>query len=314
MKYILNSGAMTLPFFVPSSVVDSNLKLASHAQLKVLLVFLRNVSTGNSGESIADFLGLPLSEVYDALEFWAQAGVLSAVGQPDEEPKKDDVKPTPVKSTVVKPTREEIAQVAFSDATLSSLLRETELKFARPLRASEMQTLAWLYLDNGMDASLILMVVEYAIDQGNTSTAFIERTALSWIAAGVADLAQAESFIAERGRKLTAWGMVEAAFGIEKRKPSDKELEYANTWVIEWGFGSELLRQAYNRCIDQKTKLNMNYIGGILERWYKDGIKTLADLETSEVKSKAAATKNETTGKNQGAYDKEFVKNMLNKD
>lgn len=311
MNYILNSQAMTLPFFVPSAVVDSSIKLATHSQLKVLLVFLRNISTGMNEDGIAEFLNMPVSEVLDALEFWAQAGILSRIGQPAETAMapKPEIKEKPIKATVVKPTREEIAQIAFTDKKLSSLLRETEIKFARPLRASEMQSLAWLYLDHGMDVSLILMVVEYAIDQENTSTTFMERTALAWIDAGVTNLVEAENYIAERGRKLTAWGVVEKAFGIEKRKPSDKELDLSARWVTEWGFSKEMLHEAYNRCIDQKAKLSMTYINGILERWYKDKITTPADIDKAKP---AAAAKPDTKGGS--AYDKTLVEDILNKD
>ena len=308
MRYILNGQAMTSAFFVPSAVVDSNLKLASHTQLKVLLVFLRNVSANISEDRIAEFLRLPVSEVTDALEFWVQAGVLASVGHPEVVASKSEVKTKSVKSAVVKPTREEISQIAFTDPQLSDLLRETERKFARPLRVSEMQSLSWLYLDHGMDISLILMAVAYAIEQKNTSTAFIERTALAWIEAGVTNLEQADAYIREQNRKLTAWGMVEKAFGIDRRKPSDKELEYASRWVLEWGFSREMLKEAYNRCIDQTAKLQMSYINKILERWYKEKITTPADIDkpqTAAAKSKDSAS---------GAYDKKLVYDMLNKD
>ena len=33
--------------------------------------------------SIAEFLNMPVSEVLDALEFWAQAGILTRIGQPE---------------------------------------------------------------------------------------------------------------------------------------------------------------------------------------------------------------------------------------
>lgn len=315
MNYILNGQAMTTPFVVPASVVDSSLFLASHTQLKVLLVFLKNMSSGTSAEAIAEFLSIPVSEAEDALEFWAQAGILISLGATETViPEKKESPAVQVKPTVVKPTREEIAQLAFTDEKLAILLREAEMKFARPLRDSELKSLAWLYTDNGMDVSLILMLVEYAINQQSANVRFIEQTALAWLDAGVSTLTEAEDFIAERGRRMTAWGLIESAFGIEKRKPSDKELEYARKWVLEWGFGKDILHEAYNRCIDQKTKLNMGYIGGILENWHKSGVKTLADIENADNAAKEKASKKDgSTGSSDGAYDKSLIEELLNR-
>lgn len=310
MNYTLNTSAMAAPFFVPASVVDDHLKLASANQLKVLLFFLKNITFGTDEEAIADFLKLPVSEVTDALEFWVQAGVLSSVATSPvslpaekESPKKKAVKPI-----AIKPTREEVASVAFTDDRLAFLLQEAEMKLARTLRSGEIQTLAWLYLDHGMDISLILMLVEYAVSEGKATVSFIESTALGWIDAGVTTLSQAEEQIETRSRRKTAWGMIESAFGIERRQPSDKELEYAQRWIIDWHFSREMLREAYNRCIDQKAKISMPYINGILEKWFKDGTVTLeAAKSNSDLPKKS--------GKNDfGAYDKKLVNKLLNDD
>ncbi len=310
MDYILNNLAFTSSFLVPAAVSDQHLKLASGSQIKVLLFFLRNVSSGVEISDIAEFLKLPEAEVSDALEFWAQAGILTSVKaaetatQPQKEAKVKTAKPI-----VVKPTREEIASLSFTDEKLSFLLGEAEMKLARTLRGNELQTLAWLYLDHGMDVSIILMLVEYAVSEGKPTISFIESTALSWIDAGVTTLSEAEEQIEARTKKKTAWGMIESAFGIEHRMPSDKELEYANTWILEWGFSREMLRESYNRCVDQKAKLDMRYINGILTRWFKDGVKTVeATKETEKVAAKPLAKSGFS------AYDKDLVDQLLNKD
>jgi len=306
MSYILNSTAMASPVFVPSAVVDSNLKLASHTQLKVLLVFLRNMTNGNnSEENIASFLNLPLSEVNDALEFWAQAGILVSTAEPQELQLNKASKPKAVKPVSVKPTREEVAEVALSDPKLSFLLIEAEMKLARSLRSNELQTLAWLYLDYQMDVSLILMLVEYAVSEGKATVSFIEKTALNWIDAGVTTLAQAEEQIEERNQKKTAWNIVRSSFGIDARMPSDKELEYSDKWVIKWKFSREMLKEAYNRGIDQKAKLSMPYINSILERWFKEGITSLTEIARDKKTVKESSF---------AKYDRSFVDKLLNSD
>lgn len=305
MGYQVNGSAMSAPFFVPASIVDKHLKLATESQIKVLLFSLKNISSGIEPDVIADFLKLPLDEVNDALEFWVQAKVL--VNDSKQEPavsKKDESDKSVIKPVTVKPTREEISSIALTDNKLSFLLGEAEMKLGRAMRSNEIQNLAWLYLDHSMDVSLILMLVEYAVTENKATVSFIEKVALSWLDAGVTTLAQAEEQIELRSRKKTAWGMVESAFGLDHRLPSDKELEFAGKWIIEWHFSREMLKEAYNRCVDTKAKLDMRYINGILERWFKEGIKNPSDIE-KQTKSKQDSM---------ATYDKNLVNRLLNND
>ena len=304
MKYVVDSSAMMSPFFVPASVVDKHLRLASGDQLKVLLAFLRNLSLGLDEEKLAEMVKLPVSEVLDALEFWTQAGLLTCTEAPA--PKVAETPKKAVRSVAVKPTREEVAFAAAEDRKLALLLQEAEMKFARALRGGELQTLAWLYLDHGMDASLILMLVEYAVGESCTTLAFIEKTALSWLDAGVSSITEAEEMIEAAARKKTAWSLVCSAFGLDKRKPSDKELLFAEKWVVEWHFTRVMLTEAYNRCVDTNGKLSMPYINGILERWFKEGITTPDAIEDKKAKTQK--------DKGMATYDKSLVEKLLNKD
>lgn len=304
MKYAVDPSAMALPFFVPASVVDKHLRLASGDQLKVLLAFLRNLSLGFDEEKLAEAVRLPVSEVSDALEFWAQAGLLTPTEAPTK--KTPEAPKKAARSVAVKPSREEIAVAASEDRKLALLLQEAEMKFARALRGGELQTLAWLYLDHGMDASLILMLVEYAVGENCATISFIEKTALSWLDAGVSSITDAEEMIEAAARRKTAWSLVCSAFGMEYRKPSDNELNFAEKWVSEWHFTRQMLTEAYNRCVDSKGKLSMPYINGILEKWFKGGITTpeaISDEKAKTQKDEGMAT-----------YDKNLVEQILNKD
>ena len=297
---------MNAPFFVPSSVVDKHIKLASANQLKVLLVFLKNVSVGISPKDIAELLHLPESEVLDALNFWVEREIILTDGAPAASTPEESAKPAPIRSAAIKPSREEVAAAAISDPKIPFLIQEAEMKLSRGLRDGEIRTLCWLYLDYGMDVSLILMLVEYAVSEGKATVAFIESTALAWLAAGVTSLTEAEEQIEARNRKKTAWGIVLSAFGMEYRMPSDKELEFAGKWVVEWDFKGDLLREAYNICIDKNAKLSMAYINKILEKWHNDGVKTVEDTKsTAKPKEKKGGF---------GAYDKSLVEKLLNKD
>ena len=100
---------------------------------------------------------------------------------------------------------------------------------------------------------------------------------------------------------------MQKAFGIEARQPSKKELEFSENWVLKWGFKSEMLRYAYDICVDSKGKISMSYINKILESWSQKGFITVADVEKSK--------KNTSNKSNSfSAYDKSLVEKLLNSD
>ena len=45
-----------------------------------------------------------------------------------------------------------------------------------------------------------------------------------------------------------------------------------------------LLSAAYERCVDNTGKFNVNYINKVLEGWRKNGVRNLQELEELETK------------------------------
>ncbi|MBR6573017.1 MAG: DnaD domain protein [Clostridia bacterium] len=308
MDYTINPATMTSVFMVPSAVVDSHIKLATEKQLKVLLFLLKNIANGVETTDIAESLKISVSEAEDALYFWADAGVLLAKEQTKLSVNAEKTTKKPVKPQVVKPTREEIAMMGTTDENIAFLLREAEMKFGRGLRGNEMQTLVWLYCDQGMQVSLILMLIEYAVNEKRLNLSFIESTAVAWLDAGVDSILAAEKEIERQNNRKTAWGIVQRTFGIEPRKPSAKELDFSENWILNWGFKDTMLKLAYDICVDAKSKVDMRYINKVLESWNSKEIKTPEDVE-KDSKKPTKKTKN-----NFSAYDKNLVEKLLNKD
>ncbi|MBO7218239.1 MAG: DnaD domain protein [Clostridia bacterium] len=305
MKYILNPSAMQSVFMMPTDVVKSYLKLASADQLRVLLFTMSNIITGIDPSLCAEELQIPLEDALDALNFWCDAGIFSK----NEEITftKTPEKRETAKVETPKPSREEIAMMGQSDENIVFLLREAELKFNRPLRFTEMQTLVSLYADDGMDVAIILMIVEYAISEGKKAIGTISKIADSWINAGVDSLESASAHLERIGRQKSAWSIVKKAFGLDDRKPSEKELLYSEKWVVEWGFKDEMLVAAYNACVDANAKISMPYINKILEGWHTYGYKKPEDTKAKPKPEKTDKTENKPS------YSKELFEQMLNR-
>lgn len=302
MTYNINPAIFGNTYAVPSVVADKYLKIATHTQLKVLLYFMRNISDGIESQKIADTLLLPLSEVEDALLFWQQRDILVGTALKEKETK-------PVILNSALPSRADVIKRGLEDKQLMFLLREAQLKFGRNLKQNESQLLVSLYDDYGMDASVILLLLQYAAREGKCNLSFVKKTATYWINQGVENVIDAERVIAESAKQNLAWNIVQNAFGIERRNPSAKEAELSDLWINEWKIGKDLLKAAYDACVDAKTKLSMPYVAKIIESWHKDGITTPEEIKAQKTQNKKAPTKTDYAG-----YDLDLFEKMLNED
>lgn len=306
MKYSINLGAYSAAFPVPSAVVDKFIKLSSAVQLKVLLICMRNSSAPIESNKIAKILNVPETEVEDSLIYWSGCGILNVnVPSATAEEKEDEYV-----IRCEKPTREDVAKRGNEDQGIRFLLNEAQKKFGRGLKMNESSTFVWLYDDLGIDVPVLLLLIEYAVSEGSRNISFIEKTAVKWKNSGVETVLDAERWIAEEAKRKLAVSVVQKAFGIERRKPSENELKFCNIWINEWNIPKELLNKAYNICIDNNAKLSFAYIHKILESWHKKGYKTVSDIEKEK-----APEKKTPKGKNSfAAYDLDAFEEMLNSD
>lgn len=303
MNYFINPSSFTAVFTIPCDVVDKHIKLASEAQLKVLLYVFRNLSGGINAGNTALALSLPISEVEDALLYWVQAGILSSDGATNTETVPEVA---PVLKNA-KPTRADVAKRGLEDERVRFLMQQAQQHFGRSLKTNESTSLLWLYDDQGMDISVIMLLLQYAASAEKLTISYIEKTALLWIKNGVKTVADAEYQIAETARKNTAWHIVETAFGIKHRNPSPKELEKADKWLNEWKLSRELLHCAYNACVDQKSEFIFSYTAKVLEDWHKRGIKSAEDVENDAIRRNEENAKKE----NKSSFDLNTFEDIL---
>ena len=264
---------------------------------------MRNMSSGIDAAVLADKCGITEYEANEALLYWADAGILI----PDNpQPAAEKIKPAAVKKQE-KPARRDVARRGAEDGKIKYLLQETQMRFGRNLKSNETSTLVWLYDDQGMDVSLILMIVQYAAAHNKANMRFIESTAVDWLDRGIDTVSAADEELRKIAMGEEAWRIVSAVFGLERRKPSKKETELSLKWINEWKISKEMLEAAYDACVDAKSKFSFAYVAKIIESWNEKGYKKPEDIE----KRTGTAGAGEETG--YAAYDLELFEEMLNK-
>ena len=303
MKYTINPVVFGSSFSFPASVVDNCLKIATETEIKVILYFFRHFAEGVIIDNCAAVLDISKSEVTAALSFWKKYDVITAC---DDE----DVKTSFTKRAVVKnerPTRVDVAKRGSEDKNFAMILNEAQLKFGRSLKTNESSTFLYIYEDLGLDLSVCLYLLQYAVNQGKTNIRFIEKTAVNWVNLGVKTISDAEKIVINELNSNLAWKRCQKAFGIEQRKASPKELECSLKWFDEWKLDEDYLNLAYNVCVDTKSKFIFSYCAKIIENWHNSGLNSKEDVE--DYLSKHSSGKDEEN--NYAGYDIELYEKML---
>ncbi|MCQ2455235.1 MAG: DnaD domain protein [Clostridia bacterium] len=309
MNYFFNPAAFSGAFSLPSKIVDEYINLATQEELKVILYFYRYISDGFDTIKCANNLKISENNVKDALLFWAKNGIL--LSDEDKEPATDTVSPKSVAKNV-KPSRTDVAKRGLEDQNVAFILREAQLKFGRNLKTNESSTLLYIYDDLGLDVSVVLFLLQYAVNEEKLNIRFIEKTAVDWVNNCVKTVGDAEKIISAKIKCDLAWKRTENAFGIEHRKPSAKETKYSDIWFNEWMLEDEILKIAYEVCVDNKSKFIFEYCAKVIENWHKQGLVSPADIRKSLQKEAKKPQKDRKYS--YAGYDIELYEQMLNSD
>lgn len=324
MSIRINLGEWSSVFAVPASIVDKHIKIASPLQLKIILFLLRNSENTYTYEQLSELFSAHIEDVKDSVQFWVQRGVIcdnqgefTPVSEVVQQEKTVQEEKLEVKEEKPRARRRQVrltapdiisaAQIVSADTNLQHLLADVETALAKPLSSGDTSKIVMLYDICGLPAEVIAMLVHYcvSIDKGNMRT--IEKIGVEWADAGINTLESADAKISQIKQTNENWAKIKRAFGLKTvGSPTKKQLEYADKWVGQWHFSTEMLRQAYERCVDQTGNLSMPYINKILNRWQSAGIFDVESIEKLESKKPE-----KKSGKSTASYDIEALENNI---
>ena len=312
MAYQINLGQWNSVFAVPSALVDKHIKLASEAQLKVILYLLRHCGEDNSAESISQALAISEEEIRNALDFWQERGLIAENGgeltPPETVPESrtavesDVSKPQkPVKRTsvsrAVRPDSDFVTQVMREDQNLVGVIDEAQTVLGKPLSPADTATLVMLYSTFGLPCEVLALLINYVASTSGSGIRAVEKLGIAWSDQGINTVEAAEAEIERMTASREAWGRVSSLLGIRNiGKPTKSQQEYAYCWTVTWGFNDEMIVEAYERCINTKGEYSIQYINAILKRWYEKRIFSLDELNAAKATAKKP-TKSKTSPK-----------------
>lgn len=288
-QYMWNPQALGQVFMMPAAAVDA-LALATPEQLRVLMWFSRYGQDFDL-TACADALGLTPAECEGCLQFWAQQGVLNAVGAPAAPaPAPAPKKPTaPV--AAVKPLWKEVVAYQREHREFTVFLQEVSARLGRTVTHGDESTLMYLVTTAGIPMPSILMAVGYAVSLGKDNVRYIEKMALSWADEDIVTPEQVDRKITELQKIRQAADKVEELLSLPRHLTA-AQAKMAYTWLTEWQFTDEMLQHAYTITMDNCDKFSPAYMNKILERWNAEGILTPDRIVTATPKKKGPASTN----------------------
>lgn len=304
MDYKLNLGGWGSVFAVPSEVVDNYIKLASGVSVKVLLYFLRHSNESLNSELIASELAISTEDVNDAMCFWQQIGLLSrneneftpskTVTTPEQEAKPaineeqiaNQARIAAIKTTVLRTPEfspKEIAETIKSDERVEYIFKSTEKLCGRTLKPTEQKALVQITEYIGLPPEVTLMLIDYSVSVDKFKPAYLKATAMDWMENGITTYSEAERVIAQMQSKSVAESVIKKVFGIS-RALSQKEKAFALSWVVDLGYGEDIIRCAYDINVNNKKEFSFDYVNKVLNSWHEKGYTTVAEVESAKKK------------------------------
>lgn len=332
MSYNVDFGCWNSVFAVPKKVSDK-LKLASAYQLKVILYILSHGGENLSDEIIGKQLNMHPSDVKDSIMYWVENGVISVSeneitpAQHSESDISDNTNILPVKQpqqdipqrkqfTVTRTERPDnfyVAKILSENNEVKYLMDEVQSVLGKTLSSGDTAKIVMLYDTVGLPADVIMMLIHYCVSIGKGNMLTIEKMGIKWANEGINTLAFAEEKIKSLTDSNTAWDKVCRIFGIKAiGSPTQKQLEFANMWVNVWRFSDDMIREAYERCVDAKGEYKLAYINAILKKWQQCGVFNLDDVASlSSSNDKAKKSNNiKNTNAQSASYNLKEIENV----
>ncbi len=272
MEYEINPKKIHKLTVLPSEI-KKYINEVSGESLKVLLMIFSEENNLSPYE-IATKLDLNISQVEDAFRFWKSKEIINIS-------EKNNSSLSAKKPSASQISSEELKEAKKEDKYVNMLFKQSEQLYSRPLKPMERRTLLYIYEFYNLPIDVILMVIDFCI-RYNKPPRQILSICEKMSDNNIITHEQAEKEIQLLTEKYNIESQVRHCFGIYDRKLSVNEKSLINKWFVDYNFKINMIRLAFNRCIDSIGKLSFQYINKILLNWKKENIKTPEDLEKFE--------------------------------
>lgn len=334
MKLSVNYGEGELR--IPLCVLDSVAR-ASKRDIRVLLSIVAHIDDCSDYEQIAESVssdvGCNRSEFDMSAAYWRGAGIIDIFeddgddgdGRIEEknpsrkvskktsspalkkkasekEPEKADKFVVSRSADLPAYTTNELIAILNKRAGLKELIDESQRIMGKIFNTSENNIVIGLVDYYGFEIEYVIMLITYCRKHGTRSLKSVERLAINMFEEDITDVYSLSAKLERMEISKELEGEVRDLFGIHDRSLTAKEKKIIDMWSGDFGYGIDIIKEAFERTVDSTGKPSIHYAKTITERWYAEGVRTKEDIEKSDInyeKSKNA----DRESKRKGSFD-----------
>ena len=290
---------------VSNRFLDAYMPKANGEFVKIYLYLLRIMNDPNSEltlSSIADTFDCTENDVERALRYWDKKHVIQLTVNhqntitgltvlplaPEPDCGKTQAQPASEISSPSQTAQNDSASFTLTADKVKELKQNEEIVqllfiaeqyLGKTLSPTETSRILYFYEHLHFSVDLIEYLIEYCVSKGSKSIRYMEKVALSWAESGISSVDMAKQ---ETNTYHKNYFTVLKAFGISGRTPVDSEIKFINRWLNEFGFTMDIITEACSRTVSQTGKASFQYTDGILNAWYKNGVRSLSDVRTQD--------------------------------
>lgn len=249
---------------------------------------------------LAKHLGIPLSDVLSAWDFWEEKGIVVKHRKDSDDSAEYDIefkslvqlyiannyqifmpeKPQPkkCKDSLYRSTVDDLVEVSHNPH-ISDMFKKIDHIVRRQLQAVERtKILDWFYNYN-MSPEIIVQAFYLAVEkQGKKSVGYVEGIIRNWYDLGITNSDELEKHLKQNESKYHRYQQVKKAIGAVNTLPTESEKKIMDRWFDDWKLSTELVMKACEKS-SSTANPSVNYINGILSSWHEKGIRTVEDVE-----------------------------------
>lgn len=263
---------------VSNIFIDKFMPKARGEFVKVYLLGLKYCISGELGvssEIIASTLHLLETDVMNAWTYWNDEGVIRI--QPIDNMGNYNIDFLNLEGN---PTPEDNINLLeeLNNDLVKDMLQDIEKLLGRPLSSKEMTMYIEWMKDYNFSPEIILLLIQYCVSKGKTDWRYIEKLVLAWFDAKIKTIDDAQSYIKKHEDKWVKIKKILNYLGAQNGEVMKPQEEILEKWINIYKFPLDVIFKACDICFQRINKGDFRYIDGILTSWYKDGIKTLEDV------------------------------------
>lgn len=268
-----------------------------------------NAISVNNG-TISKHLNIPLSDVLGAWDFWEEKGIIKKHFQDGSDEYNYEVEFKNLKQLLIQnnysgsqeASNDEVFTNPFTcspeelssakeDPTINNMFNEIRKIIRRYLTPNEcLKIYEWLTNYN-MNPDMVIRAFQFSSQNKNRrALSYVEGVIRTWYDNDITNVEALQEYFEVNDERYYKYEKIMKSLGFKGRYLTEGERKVVDKWFSKWEFTLEVVLRAcdYTRNISNP---NVNYIDKILDTWFKDGIKTLEQVNEND-KQKENTTKN----------------------